>query len=163
MSVFFSSRKIGFKMWLNTSSIPCYLSRFSSLFHIVIPTAPRYLVDRSRMLLPLRQLLNTWWIDRASILGSDSLLLDTCSIPQLSTSFFSTPTSTVSPTPLDTSSVEHYLRFYLNLLVRSGSHFTRSLSRLLPVFSPKLSHLTPISFLKGFFKIFQVFPLLVSF
>ena len=64
-------------MWLNTSSIPCYLSRFSSLFHIVIPTAPRYLVDRSRMLLPSRQLLDTWWLDRASILGSNSLLLDT--------------------------------------------------------------------------------------
>ena len=40
------------------------------------------------MLLPPQQLLNTWWIDRASILGSDSLLLNTCSIPQLSISIF---------------------------------------------------------------------------
>ena len=70
-------------MWLNTSSIPCYLSRFSSLFHIVIPTAPRYLVDRSRILLPPQQLLNTWWIDRASSLGSDSLLLDTSAVDKL--------------------------------------------------------------------------------
>ena len=55
---------------------------------------------------------------------------------------------------LDTSSVELYWRFYLNLLVQSDPHFTRYLSRLLFIFSPKLSHLTPISILKGFFKIF---------
>ena len=176
MSVFFSSRKTVLKNWLDTSSIASYLSSFLSLFLIATPTAPRYLVDQLRMLLPPRQLLDTWWIDRefSYLLNSFStpggsielLVLDLipyCSIHQLSTSFFSTPTWTTSPTPLDTSSVEHYLRFYLNLLVRSGSHFTRSLSRLLPIFSPKLSHLTPISFLKGFFKIFQVFPLLVSF
>ena len=93
---------------LDTSSIPCYLSSFSSLFLIAILTPPRYLVDRSRKLLPPRYLLDTWWIDRASVIGSDSLLLDTCSIPQLSTSIFSTPTSTASSTPLDTSSVKHY-------------------------------------------------------
>ena len=64
---------------------------------------------------------------------------------------------------LDTSSVELYWRFYLNLLVQSDPHFTRYLSRLLFIFSPKLSHLTPISILKGFFKLFQDFLLLVSF
>ena len=32
---------------LDTSSIPCYLSSFSSLFLIAIPTAPRFLVDWS--------------------------------------------------------------------------------------------------------------------
>ena len=67
-------------MWLDTSSTPCYLSSFLSLFHIAIPIAPRYLVDRSRKLLPHRQLLDTWWIDRASVLGSDSLLLNTSAI-----------------------------------------------------------------------------------
>ena len=36
---------------LDTSSIPCYLSSFSSLFLIAISTPPRYLVDRSRKLL----------------------------------------------------------------------------------------------------------------
>ena len=81
--------------------------------------------------------------------------LDTSAVDDL----FSTPTSTASSTPLDTSSVEHYWRFYLNLLVRSDSHFTR----LLSVFSPKLSHLTPFLILKGFFKLFQDFLLLVSF
>ena len=42
MFVFFSSRKTVFKMWLDISSTPCYLSSFSSLFHIAILTAPRY-------------------------------------------------------------------------------------------------------------------------
>ena len=66
-------------------------------------------------------------------------------------------------TPLDTSFVELYWRFYLSLLVRSDPYFTRYLSRLLSVFSLKLSHLIPISILKGFFKLFQDFLLLVSF
>ena len=34
---------------LDTFSIPCYLSSFSSLFLIAIPTPPQYLMDRSRM------------------------------------------------------------------------------------------------------------------
>ena len=161
--VFFTSRKTVLKSCLNNSSIPCYLLSFLSIFFkcnldtSLIPggsiekapassIAPRHLLDQSRF-----------------FLDSDFLLHDTCSIPQLSTSIFSTPTSTASSTPLDTSSVEHYWRFYLNLLVRSDPYFTRYLSWLLSVFSPKLSHLTPISILKGFFKIFQDFFLLVSF
>ena len=63
---------------------------------------------------------------------------------------------------LDTSFVEIYWVFYLSLLVQSEPHFTRYLSRLLSIFSPKLSHLTPILILKGFFKLFQDFLLLVS-
>ena len=58
---------------------------------------------------------------------------------------------------LNTSSVEIYWRFYLNLLVRSDPHFTRYLSRLLSVFSPKLSHLTQSQSSKvssSFFKFF---------
>ena len=39
------------------------------------------------MFLPPQQLLDTWWIDRASVLISDFLFLDTFSIPQLSTTF----------------------------------------------------------------------------
>ena len=144
---------------LDTSSTPCYLSSFLSLF-----------------LSQSRQLLDTWWINQecSNLLDSFSTpsgsiellfldLIPCCSIPQLSTSIFSTPISTASSTPPDTSSIELYWRFYLNLLVRSDSHFTRSLSRLFSVFSLKLSHLTPISILKGFFKLFQDFLLLVSF
>ena len=59
MSVFFTSRKTGFKSWLDTSSIPCYLSSFSSFFLNTISTPPRYLVDRSRKLLSPRQLLDS--------------------------------------------------------------------------------------------------------
>ena len=58
MSVFFSSRKTGFKMWLDTSSTPCYLSSFSSLF-----------ISYSR------QLLDTWWIDRESSCLLNSFLI----------------------------------------------------------------------------------------
>ena len=57
------------------------------LFLIAFLIASRYLVDRSRKLLPPRELLDTWWIDRAFALGFDELFLDTYSIPQLSTTF----------------------------------------------------------------------------
>ena len=130
----------------DTSSIPCCMSSYFSFF-----------------LLQSWQLLDTWWIDRASILGSDELFLNTCSIPQLLTIIFSTPSLTASSTPLDTSSVEIYWRFYISLLVQSEPHFIRYLSRLFSVFSPELSHLTSILILKGFFKLFQDFVLLVSF
>ena len=45
--VFFSSRKTVLKSWLDTFSMPCYLSSFSSLFLNAISTPPRHLVDRS--------------------------------------------------------------------------------------------------------------------
>ena len=148
---------------LDTSSTPCCLSRFFSCF-----------------LSLSRQILNTLWIDwESSCLFDRSLipggsiellfldLMSCCSILArylgCRQAFFSIPTSTASLTPLDTSSVELYWVFYISLLVRSEPHFTRYLSWLLSVFSPKLSHLTPISILKGFFKIFQDFLLLVSF
>ena len=97
------------------------------------------------------------WIDRAFVLRSNSLLLDTYSIPQLSTSISSTPTSIASSTPLDTLSIEIYWVFYLSLFVRSEPHFTPYLSQLISVFSPKLSHLSPILILKRFFKLFSRF------
>ena len=50
------------------------------LFLIVVSTASWYLVDRSRKLLPPRYLLDSWWIDWASILASDGLFLNTSSI-----------------------------------------------------------------------------------
>ena len=57
MFVFFSSRKTILKNWLDTSSISCYLSSFSTFF-----------------LTQSRHLLDTWWIDRES-----SCLLDSSS------------------------------------------------------------------------------------
>ena len=133
------------------------------LFLIATPTASRYLVDRSRMVLHPRQLLDTWWIDRASIIGSVRLFLDTSSIPQLSTTFFSTPSSTNISIPLDTCICRDLLLALFKLPVRSETHFTRSLSLYFSVFSPKLSHLTPIFVPQGFFKLFQEFLHLVSF
>ena len=45
--VFFSSWKTVLKSWLDTSSIPYYLSSFLSISLNAISTPPRYLVDRS--------------------------------------------------------------------------------------------------------------------
>ena len=84
-----------------------------------------------------RQLLNTWWIDRASVLDSVKLFLNTSSIPQLSTIIFSTPPSTGVSIPLDTCICRDLLLALFKLLVRLGFHFIRSLSRYFSVFSPK--------------------------
>ena len=108
----FHSQKTGFKKWLDTL-LSVELLKF---FFITIPTTPRYLVDRSRKLLPPRQLLDTWWIDQASVLGSDVFFLDTCSIYQLSTTISSIPTSIASSTPLDTCIYWALLRVYIYFL-----------------------------------------------
>ena len=55
MSVFFTSRKTGFKSWLDTSSIPCCLSSFFSFF-----------------LSQSWQLLDTRWINREWVCILDS-------------------------------------------------------------------------------------------
>ena len=163
MSIFFTSRKTGFKSLLDTSSIPCYLLSFFSFF-----------------LLQSRKFLDTWWIDRESFCLLDSfstpggsielllLYLMICSSTPprylyLWKTIFSIPSSTDVSTPLDTFICRALLRDYLVFLVRSEPHFVQSLSRLISVFSPKLSHLTPIFVPQGFFKIFRVFLLLVSF
>ena len=138
---------------LDTPSIPCYLSSFSSFY-----------------LSQSWHFLDTWWINReCSCLLDSSLtpggsieflfldLIPCCSIPQLSKTIFSTPTSIASLTPLDTSPVEHYWRFYLNLLTRSISHFFNLSRSVRACSSPKHSHFTPIVFLKvssSFFKFF---------
>ena len=97
ISVFFSSRKAILKSWLDTSLTP---SRYLAICW----------ASQAFFLTQSRHLLDTWWIDRASVLETNFLLLDTCLIPQLSTTSFSTPTSTTSSTPLVTSAVEHYWR-----------------------------------------------------
>ena len=97
---------------LNTSSTLCCQSRFFSCF----------------LSLSL-QLLDTWWIDRESSCLLDSfltpggsiklLLLDlmSCSsIPQLSTTISSIPTSIVSSTPLDACIYQALLRVYIYFL-----------------------------------------------
>ena len=127
------------------------------LFLIAFPTTAQYLVDRSRKLLPSRQLLNTQWIDRASVLGFDELFLDTCSIPQLSMTFSSIPPSIIVSIPLDTCIYRALQRIYIfvlrNLILISS--ISLDLSAL--VHLPNTFSLTSNPFLcdsSNFFKFF---------
>ena len=126
------------------------------------------------------QHLDTWWIDRECF-----CLLDSFSTPGGSIELLFLCLMICSSTPLqhlyllktifldtflnrclDTSRQLHLSRFtdvLFNLPVQSESHFVRSLSRYFSVFSPKLSHLTPIFVPQGFFKLFQDFLHLISF
>ena len=163
MSMFFTSRKTAFKSQLDTSSIPCCLSSFLSFF-----------ISQSR------QLLDTQWIDRES-----SCLLDSFStgggqiellflqLMDCSSTVVSIPVSiddhfldTCLDSYLDTSRHLHLSRFIVgqyNLLVRSATHFLRSLSRQLSFFlSQTLSSHSNVN-PQGFFKLFQDFPHLISF
>ena len=143
MFVFFTIRKTGFKSWLDTSSIPCCLSTFFSFF-----------------LLQSRQLLDTWWIDRESscFLNSSSTpggsiellfldLLSCSSIPQLSTTISSIPTSIASLTPFDTCIYRALLRVYIYLLRDPILISSISLDLSTPVHLPNtlsLSHSKPL-------------------
>ena len=158
MSMFFTLEKLVLK---SGSTPPRYLFdtllsvEIPQLFLIAFPTAPRYLVDRSRKLLPPRQLLDTWWIDRASILGSDELFLDTCSIPQLSMTISSIPNLIASSTPLDTCIYRALLSiFVLRDLVLISSIF---LNLFAPVHLPNIISLTPNLFLCDFSSFFKIF------
>ena len=129
------------------------------LFLIAFPTASRYLVDRSRKLLPPRYLLDRGWIDRDSVLAFDGFFLDTSSIPVFVDDHF-------LDTCLDTFQYLHLSSFTDDLYVHSlwsGSHFF-DLSQFVRTYSsPKhyLSHYKPCPL--WFFKLFQNFLLLVSF
>ena len=109
------------------------------LFLIAFPTASRYLVDRSRKLQPLRQLLDTQWIDRASVLGSDELFLDTSAIDDL---FLDTSLDSF----LDTCIYRALLRVYIFISSRSDSHFFDLSRSVRTCSSPKhyLSHSKPL-------------------
>ena len=118
-----------------------------------------------------RQFLDTWWIDQESsyllnnfltasrsiepsVFVSDGLFLDTSSIPvSIEDQFLDTFLNRC----LDTFIYRDLLRVYLNFLVRSDHHFFRFLSRLLSLFSPKQSYLTPILILKVSSSIFKIF------
>ena len=120
-----------------------------------ISTPPRYLLDRLTKLLHHRQLLNTCWIDRASVLDSDSLLL---------VSFLDTSTiedqilDTYLDRSLDTSRsciCQDLLAAYIRPLCDLEIISLRSLSRYFFVSFPKHSHLTPNLFLKVSSSFFQ--------
>ena len=134
---------------LDTSSIPFYLSSFSSIF----------------FLSQSRHLLDTWWINRESscILDSSStpagsiellfLTLTLCcsiasSMPWLSKTRSSIPTSTDPSIPLDTCICWDLLAAYIRPLCDPEFISLRSLSLYFSVSLPKHSHLTPNLFLK---------------
>ena len=149
MFVFFHSRKTGFKKWLDTSSIPCCLLRFFSCF-----------------LSLSRQLLDTWWIDRESSClldsfstpgGSDELFLDTCLIPQLSTTISSIPTLIASSIPLNTCIYRALLRVYIFILRDPILISLISLDLFVPVHLPNILSQSPNLFLYDFSSFFKIF------
>ena len=107
--------------------------------------------------LPPQQFLDTWGIDRDFVLGSDELFLDTCSIPQLSMTISSTPTSIASLTPLDTYIYRALLRVYIycfrDLILISSI----SLNLSTPVHLPNTLSVTPNLFLCDFSSFFKFF------
>ena len=158
MSVFFSSRKTVFEK-LARHLLDSKLSiELPKLFLIAILLAPWYILDRSRKFLTSWQLLNTWWIDRASSLASGvsipRQLLDTRSVDVAFLDTFSTDVST----PPRHLICRDLLRALFNLLVRSACHFLNiSLDWLLfslphTLFSPSnLFYKVSSSFTKLFF------------
>ena len=120
------------------------------LFLIAFLIASRYLVDRSRKLLPPRQLLDTWWIDRASVLGSDELFLDTSSIPQLLMAISLIPSQIAISIPLDTCIYRALLRIYIFVLRDPILISSISLDQSAPVHLPNTISLTPNLFLYDF-------------
>ena len=126
-------------------------------FLIAFPTTSRYLVDRSRKLLPPRQLLDTQWIDRVSVLSSDELFLDTSSIPQLSTTISLIPSSIAVSIPLNTCIYRALLRIYIFVLCDLILISSISLDLSAPVHLPNTISLTPNLFLYDFSSFFKIF------
>ena len=150
--------KLFWKSWLDTSSIPCYLSSFSSIFLNAISTSPRYLVDRSRKLLPPRYLVDrssfcSWiWFFVARYL-LDTSVVDDQILDTYLDSF------------LDTSRYLSYRALLKGLYIsqsRFFSHFFDLSRSVRDCSSPKHSpfHFKPLP--QGFFKLFQVSLYLVS-
>ena len=160
--MFFTSRKTVLKSWLDTSSIPCYLLSFSSIFlkrNLDTSSIPGGSIEKDHAsLIAPRHLL-----DRSSFCSeSDSLLLDSF----LDTSAIEDQIlDSYLDRYLDTSRYLQLSRFNSYLYkasVRSENHFSSISLSILLCFSPKTlssySKLVP----QGFFKLFQVSPYLVS-
>ena len=109
------------------------------------------------MLLPPRQLFDTWWIDRASVVGSDSLLLDTFLIPQMSMTIFSIPTSIDSLIPLDTCICRDLLRVYIFSFRDPFLISSICLDLFAPVHLPNTLSFAPNLFLEIFQAFFKFF------
>ena len=114
--VYFSLLEKLFLSNLDTSSTPSrhlVICRAPKLFFIAILTHSRQLVDRSRKFLDPRQLLDSWWIDRDSLIMSDEFFLDISRQLHLSTFCF---LDTWLDTYLDTSICQDLLNLYIQVL-----------------------------------------------
>ena len=161
------------ELYVGLHSYLCF-SHLKKMFWKAGSTPPRYLaICRASQAFFLTQswhLLDTWWIDWESscLLNSSSTpsgsikllflnLILCCSIPQLSTTSSSTPTSIASSIPLDTSAVEHYWRVYIFFHRDSSLISSISLNLSATVHLPNTLHFSPNLFLKdssSFFKFF---------
>ena len=149
MSMFFTSRKTGFKSWLDTSSVPCCLSSFFSFF-----------------LSHSRQLLDTWWIDRENSCLLDNFLTASEQIELLFLHLMdcsSTPSrylylsTTISSIPLDTFIYRDLLRTYIFVLCNPILISSISLDLFAPIHLPNTISLTPNLFLYDFSSFFKIF------
>ena len=161
------------ELYVGLHSYLCF-SLLKKLFSKAGSTPPWYLAicraSQAFFLMQSRNLLDTWWIDRESscLLDSSSTpggsikllflnLILCCSIPQQSSTRSSTPTSTASSIPPDTSAVEHYWSFYIFLNHDSSLISSISLDLSATVHLPTTLLFTPNLFLKdssSFFKFF---------
>ena len=155
--MFFTSWKTGFKSWLNTSLIPCYLSSFFNFF-----------------LSHSRQLLDTWWVGRESSCLLDSfstpggliellfLHLMDCSLTPpwylyLSTTISSIPSSIAVLISFDTCIYRDLLRIYIFVLCNPILISSISLDLSAPVHLPNTISLTLNLFLCDFSSFFNIF------
>ena len=161
------------ELYVGLHSYLCF-SPLEKLFWKAGSTPPRYLAiywaSQAFFLTQSRHLLDTWWIDRESSCLLDSFstssgsiellflnLILCCSIPQLSTTCSSTPTSTASSIPPDTSAVEHYWRVYIYFHRDPSLISSISLHLSTPVHLPSTLFFTPNLFLKVSSRFFKFF------
>ena len=166
MSVFFTSRKTGFKSWLDISSIPprhLAVCRASSAFSYRIPDS--FLIPGGSIKNGSASSIASWHlVDRSSFCSwfwwvIPRYLLDTSAIDDL---FLDTSLNNC----LDTSRYLHLSSFIEGLYIHFFAiwfSFLRSLDLSAPVHLPNTISLTPNLFLCDFSSFFKFFLLLVSF
>ena len=150
--MFFTSRKTGFKSWLDTSSIPCYLLSFSSIFlkrNLDTSSIPGGSIEKA----PASSIAPRHLLDQSSFCSeSDSLLLDSfLDISAIEDQIL----DTYLDRSLDTCIYRDLLAAYIRPLCNPEFISLRSLSRYFSISLPKLSHLTPNLFLKDFSSFFK--------
>ena len=162
ISVLFTCRKTILKTWLDTSSIPCYLSSFSSIFlkhnldTSLIPgrsiekaltslIASRHLLDQSSFCSESNSLLLNSFLDTLAI---EDQILDTYLDRYLNTSWYLL--------------LSRFTSCLYKAFVWSRFHFSSISLSILLCFSPKTISSYSKLVRQGFFKLFQFSPYLIS-